>query len=312
MMNAGWAGNTLIDDMDRGVMDRYLASPVRRVAIINGILVYQAAVTVVQSLIVFGVAFLMGARYDGGVLGVLVVLAAAVLLAVVFAALSCAAALLLRTGEALIGIFQFLAFLGQGATGIKERVPIRLLARSTTLARENIEEYGPGAALALVLRGVERLGRGNASPGDARRHRRREVLDRQVGVEHVAQERAAAADVDVGEPAVGQGVEVVGMDGEPLLQCQRGSRRSRLRFADGLFDFTARDRNRDGYATVGLGGVIENAVTTTTAVAVGAPVYITSAYELTPSATGNTLFGYALTAKGTTAGEVIEILLAQV
>lgn len=110
MMNAGWAGNTLIDDMDRGVMDRYLASPVRRVAIINGILAYQAAVTVVQSLIVFGVALVMGARYDGGVVSVLVVLAAAVLLAVVFAALSCAAALLLRTGEALIGIFQFLAF----------------------------------------------------------------------------------------------------------------------------------------------------------------------------------------------------------
>ncbi|HEX6235493.1 MAG TPA: ABC transporter permease [Jiangellaceae bacterium] len=110
MMNAGWAGNTLIDDMDRGVMDRYLASPVRRVAIINGILVYQAAVTIVQSLIVFGVALLMGARYDGGVVGILVVLAAAVLLAVLFAALSCAAALLLRTGEALIGIFQFLAF----------------------------------------------------------------------------------------------------------------------------------------------------------------------------------------------------------
>lgn len=110
MMNAGWAGTSLVEDMDRGVMDRYLASPVRRVGIINGILVYQAAVTVVQSLIVFGVALAMGARYDTGVVGVLVVLVAAVLLAVIFAALSCAAALLMRTQEALIGIFQFLAF----------------------------------------------------------------------------------------------------------------------------------------------------------------------------------------------------------
>ncbi|HEU4541496.1 MAG TPA: ABC transporter permease [Jiangellaceae bacterium] len=110
MMNAGWAGTGLIEDMDRGVMDRYLASPVRRVAIINGILTYQAAVTVVQSLIVFGVALAMGARYDSGVTGVLVVLVAATLLAVSFAALSCAAALLMRTQEALIGIFQFLAF----------------------------------------------------------------------------------------------------------------------------------------------------------------------------------------------------------
>ena len=110
MMNAGWAGTSLVEDMDRGVMDRYLASPVRRVAIINGILAYQAAVTVVQSLIVFGVGLAMGARYDGGVTGVLVVLAAAVLLAVIFAVLSCAAALLMRTQDALIGIFQFLAF----------------------------------------------------------------------------------------------------------------------------------------------------------------------------------------------------------
>lgn len=70
--------------------------------------------------------------------------------------------------------------------------------------------------------------------------------------------------------------------------------------------------NADGYATVGMGGATKQPVGTTTAVAVGAPVYITSAYALTPSATGNTLFGHALTAKGTTAGEEIEIELHQV
>lgn len=70
--------------------------------------------------------------------------------------------------------------------------------------------------------------------------------------------------------------------------------------------------NATGYATVGMGGATRQAVGTTTAVTVGAPVYITSAYALTPSASGNTLFGYALTAKGTTAGEVIDIELAQV
>lgn len=67
--------------------------------------------------------------------------------------------------------------------------------------------------------------------------------------------------------------------------------------------------NRDGYATVGLGGVTSQAVSTTTAAAVGVAIYITSAYVLTPSSSGNTLFGYALTAKGTTAGEVIDIEL---
>lgn len=70
--------------------------------------------------------------------------------------------------------------------------------------------------------------------------------------------------------------------------------------------------NVEGDATVGMGGVVRNAVGTTTALAIGDPVYITSAYALTPTASGNTLFGHALTAKGTTAGEVIDIELHQV
>lgn len=70
--------------------------------------------------------------------------------------------------------------------------------------------------------------------------------------------------------------------------------------------------NVDGYATVALDGATSQAVGTTTAVTIGAPVYITAAYALTPSASGNTLFGYALSAKGTTAGEVIDIEIAQV
>lgn len=110
LMSANWAGTSFIDDMQRGVMDRQLTSPVSRVALINGILAYQSVVTVVQSLIVFGVGLLMGARYDGGLLGVAVVLGAATLLAIIFAALSCAMALLLRSQESLIGMFQFLAF----------------------------------------------------------------------------------------------------------------------------------------------------------------------------------------------------------
>lgn len=110
LMSANWAGSSFIDDMERGVMDRHLTSPVSRVALINGILAYQAVVTVVQSLVVFGVGLLMGARYDGGLLGVAVVLVAATLLAVIFAALSCAMALVLRSQESLIGMFQFLAF----------------------------------------------------------------------------------------------------------------------------------------------------------------------------------------------------------
>lgn len=69
--------------------------------------------------------------------------------------------------------------------------------------------------------------------------------------------------------------------------------------------------NVDGNASVWLSGVYDVPVTTTTAVAIGAPVYITSGYVLTPTASGNTLFGYALEAKGTAAA-TIRVKLAKV
>jgi ABC-2 type transport system permease protein len=94
--------------MDRGVMDRLLASPVRRGAMIVGTLAYQGLTTVFQTLVVLGIAFAAGARFPGGLPGVLVTLLAAVLVSVVIASLSNALALLLRQQEALIGISQFL------------------------------------------------------------------------------------------------------------------------------------------------------------------------------------------------------------
>lgn len=108
MFSAAWAGTGFIENMDRGVMDRDLTSPVGRGALMTGSLVYQGITSVIQSLIVFGVGLAVGARYDGGLVGVVVVVLCAVLLGTVFAALSDAIALLVRQQEALIGVSQFL------------------------------------------------------------------------------------------------------------------------------------------------------------------------------------------------------------
>lgn len=109
VMTANWAGTSFIDDMERGVLDRNLASPVSRVALIAGNVGYHAVVSTVQTLIVFAVGFLLGARFGGGVLGVASVMVIAVLLSALFAGLSCAMALVLRSQEALIGMSQMLA-----------------------------------------------------------------------------------------------------------------------------------------------------------------------------------------------------------
>ncbi len=108
LFSAAWAGTTFIEDMGLGVMDRMLASPVRRGALINGTVIYQGLVSVAQTAVVLVVAYAAGARFGAPVVGVVLTMAAAVLLTVVFAALSNALALLTRQQETLIGVSQLL------------------------------------------------------------------------------------------------------------------------------------------------------------------------------------------------------------
>lgn len=108
LFSSGWAGMAFIEDMDRGVMDRLLSSPVRRGAMMASSTAYQGVTTVIQSVVVVVVALIAGARFSGGVLGVLVMLVAAVLLGAAFSALSNGMALLVRTRESLIGFASML------------------------------------------------------------------------------------------------------------------------------------------------------------------------------------------------------------
>jgi ABC-2 type transport system permease protein len=108
LYSAGWAGFGFIQDMERGVMDRFLTSPAHRGALIIGTLTYQATTTILQTTIVLVLGYVAGARYDGGAVGVLVTVCCAILLAASFAALSDSLALRLRSQEALIGLANLL------------------------------------------------------------------------------------------------------------------------------------------------------------------------------------------------------------
>lgn len=71
--------------------------------------------------------------------------------------------------------------------------------------------------------------------------------------------------------------------------------------------------NRPGFASIALKGAWRIPVATTTALAIGDPVYIvTASNTLTTTANSgaNPLFGHALSAKGTTAGQPVIVRIA--
>ena len=108
LFSASWSGMGLIDDIDRGILDRFLVSPTHRSALITGRLVHEGISAVIQGSIICGMAWLLGARFESGAVGYAVLLACAVLLAATFGALSNALALVLRQRESVIGANQFL------------------------------------------------------------------------------------------------------------------------------------------------------------------------------------------------------------
>ena len=107
LFTAGWLGMGVIEDLNRGVMDRFLVSPVSRGSLIAGRLGQLAITIAIQSVIVVGLGLAVGASFGGGIAGVAVLIAASVLLAWAVGALSIALALVARQEETLIGAVQF-------------------------------------------------------------------------------------------------------------------------------------------------------------------------------------------------------------
>jgi ABC-2 type transport system permease protein len=118
LFSGGWAGMGVINDLDRGVTDRFLVSPVRRGALTGGMLAYQAMISVAQSVIIVVLGLLAGARFQNGVAGVTLLIVAAMLVNLAFASLSIALGLIIRKEESVIAAVQFVAlpltFLGAG------------------------------------------------------------------------------------------------------------------------------------------------------------------------------------------------------
>lgn len=104
----------------------------------------------------------------------------------------------------------------------------------------------------------------------------------------------------------GQPVRVGGLNG--VLLTNEGS----VDKAAGAYNEAA-SSNKPGYASVALKGAFRLPVSTTTTLAVGAPVYIitaTGVLTTTDNTGANPVFGHALSAKGATANQDVIVRIA--
>jgi ABC-2 type transport system permease protein len=102
-----WAGMGTIEDLDRGVIERFLATPVRRSAIVFARLLQSAVVATIQAVIILVVGLFLGAT-NGGPLGWLVIMLAAFLVAAGFSGISNGIALLTRQEATMIAVANFI------------------------------------------------------------------------------------------------------------------------------------------------------------------------------------------------------------
>ena len=118
LFGGAWNGMGMIDDLKRGVLDRFLVAPTSRAALVAGPIAQAAVIVIVQGVILVVLGLVMGGDFPGGVPGVVVLLLCAALLTAAFGALSNALALVTRQEESMIAGVQFislpLVFLSSG------------------------------------------------------------------------------------------------------------------------------------------------------------------------------------------------------
>ncbi len=106
--SAGWSGMGMIQDYDRGILDRFLSSPVKRVALIAGPLMQNTLVILIQSVIIVVLALILGASFPNGVPGVLALILISSILGAGFVALSNGLGLVFLKEDSLIATMVFL------------------------------------------------------------------------------------------------------------------------------------------------------------------------------------------------------------
>jgi ABC-2 type transport system permease protein len=148
-----WNGMSTVNDLDRGVIERFLATPAARSALVLGHVAQSGLNAVVQAVIILGVGFLMGARVATGVAGWLVIIVTAALVCACFSGMSTGIALFARREETMIALANFigLPLLFISSTLIaRDLMPVWM----QWAARFNPVEWGVRASREVVIEGT--------------------------------------------------------------------------------------------------------------------------------------------------------------
>ena len=161
LFGSAFAGFGTLMDIDAGIMAKMLATPVNRVSIITGRVTATVVVGIVQALVVFVVAAIMGVHVKTGLPGMLFVFLLVALLGMGFAAFSNGLALLLRRQEtvmAVVNLFtmplMFMSTMMMPATVNNNGVIVRILPHWLDVVRHyNPVDYAIVGVRDLVLHG---------------------------------------------------------------------------------------------------------------------------------------------------------------
>jgi ABC-2 type transport system permease protein len=147
-----WAGMSMIADLDRNVVSRFLATPVSRLSIVLSQVIRSGLTASIQALVILVVGLALGVRVHAGVGGWIVVLVMGALVAMVFAGVSNGIALLVRNEATMIAAANFvglpLVFLS--ATLIQKSVMPDWMS---SLSRFNPVNWGVEATRDVVVVG---------------------------------------------------------------------------------------------------------------------------------------------------------------
>jgi ABC-2 type transport system permease protein len=147
-----WAGMAMISDLNRHVVDRFLAAPASRFAIVLSQVLRAGITAVIQALILLLVGLALGVRVHGGFPGWIVVLAAAALLAMVFAGFSNGIALLVRREASMIATANFVGLPLMFLSSILVSIAL-MPGWIRTIAKFNPVDWGTRAARNGVVYG---------------------------------------------------------------------------------------------------------------------------------------------------------------